>query len=302
VATRFRIFPVHVRRIASLTPNFVRVTLAGDELERFSSVGLDQRIKIVLPMAHGFTPVPEGVADWFTWWRDLPDGLRNPIRTYTVRAFRPDARELDIDFVAHGDTGPASRWVGSATIGSELQIVGPVVPESPDDLPDGAAEFALGVANRVMIAGDETAAPAICAILEALDAQTVGHVFIEIPTAADALPVSAPTGVEVVWVPRDGAQHGARMTSHVHSWAASYSAARARAVAAASGTVLEDVDVDRDILWEVPADAAGDDVYAWIAGEAACVKEIRRHLVRGVGIDRRSVAFMGYWRHGRPEN
>ena len=290
---------MRVARIVPLTPNFVRVTLSGDELERFSSVGLDQRIKIVLPLDHGFTPMPDGVVDWFTWWRDLPDELRNPIRTYTVRAFRPDARELDIDFVAHGDTGPASRWVGSAGIGSELQIVGPVVPESPDDLPDGAAEFALGVSNRVMIAGDETAAPAICAILEALDAQTVGHVFIEVPTAADALPVTAPSGVEVVWVPRDGAQHGARMTSHVHSWGRAYTASRA---VATGDVLLEDVDVDHDILWEVPADAAGDDVYAWIAGEAACVKEIRRHLVRGIGIDRRSVAFMGYWRHGRPEN
>ncbi|WP_349814885.1 SIP domain-containing protein [Curtobacterium sp. MCJR17_043] len=36
-------------------------------------------------------------------------------------------------------------------------------------------------------------------------------------------------------------------------------------------------------------------------GEAGCVKELRRHLVRGVGLDRKQVAFMGYWRHGKAE-
>ena len=41
--------------------------------------------------------------------------------------------------------------------------------------------------------------------------------------------------------------------------------------------------------------------YAWIAGEAGVVKEMRRYLVRDVGIDRKQVAFMGYWRQGKAE-
>ena len=67
--------------------------------------------------------------------------------------------------------------------------------------------------------------------------------------------------------------------------------------------MLEDVDVDSGILWEVPAEttaATGSSgVYAWLAGEAAVVKALRRHLVQTAGIDRRSVAFMGYWREGK---
>ena len=63
--------------------------------------------------------------------------------------------------------------------------------------------------------------------------------------------------------------------------------------------------VDRDDeyeLWDVPPEAAAvDGVYAWVAGEAGVVKELRRFLVRDVGVDRRAVAFMGYWRHGRSE-
>jgi len=301
VAAGYRTFSVSVARVTPLTPHFVRVTLHGDELALFSAVGLDQRIKVVLPIAgHGFTDLPDDGTDWFTAWRNLPDELRNPIRTYTVRSFRPGLRELDIDFVDHGDIGPASRWVGQATVGDELRIVGPTVPDSPADLPNGAAEFAPGAAQRVLLAGDETAAPAICAILEALDAGTVGHVFIEVPTDLDRLPVTAPAGVEITWIARNGADHGRHMTDHVHQWANAYRAARDARVAVAADAFV-DVDVDHAILWEIPQDRCDDDVYAWIAGEAGCVKELRRHLVRGVGMDRRSVAFMGYWRRGKAE-
>ncbi|MFR0656789.1 SIP domain-containing protein, partial [Pantoea sp. SIMBA_079] len=64
---------------------------------------------------------------------------------------------------------------------------------------------------------------------------------------------------------------------------------------------LDDVDVDNDILWET-AEAVPAGFYAWIAGESAAVKTLRRLLVRGHGIDRSRVAFMGYWRLGRAEN
>ncbi|MFJ6170159.1 siderophore-interacting protein [Curtobacterium sp. NPDC092190] len=303
VAARYRVFSVRVAAVSALTPSFVRVTLTGDALADFSAVGLDQRIKVVLPIpGHGFSDLPDS-DDWYGAWRALPDAQRNPLRTYTVRSFRPDARELDIDFVAHGDTGPASRWVSSCRVGDELRIVGPAVPSSPAELPSGAAEFAPGSATRILLAGDETAAPAICAILEALDVATVGHVFIEVPTDADRLPVSAPAGVEVRWIARNGASHGVRMTDQVHAWAAEVTTGAASVAEPVRGAVdLADVDVDEQVLWDVPAALDERPVYAWIAGEAGCVKELRRHLVRGVGLDRRQVAFMGYWRHGKAEH
>lgn len=293
---------MRVLRIRPLTPHFVRVTLTGPALADFAAVGLDQRIKVVLPLPEtGYASVPDDEGDWFAAWRALPDALRNPIRTYTVRSFRPGAHELDVDFVDHGDIGPASRWVGAARVGDELRVVGPVVAPGTrpgGEVARGAAAFAPGTARQVMIAGDETAAPAICAILEALDAGTVGHVFIEVPTDADRLPVVAPRGVEVTWLARNGADHGVPMTEQVRSWADAHQASR---VAAATATAT-DVERDDDLLWDVPTDDRVDgSVYAWIAGEAGCVSELRRHLVRGAGIDRRSVAFMGYWRRGRAE-
>ncbi|MQS10694.1 SIP domain-containing protein, partial [Streptomyces alkaliphilus] len=66
---------------------------------------------------------------------------------------------------------------------------------------------------------------------------------------------------------------------------------------------LEDVDVDASILWEVPGLLDEETVlYAWLAGEASAIKTLRRHLVADLGVDRRAVAFMGYWREGRAES
>ena len=83
-----------------------------------------------------------------------------------------------------------------------------------------------------------------------------------------------------------------------------------------AGPEPEDVNVDVDILWETPARMETADIsasknpgmpagampfYAWMAGEAAVIKDLRRYLVRDVGIDRKQVAFMGYWRQGKAE-
>jgi NADPH-dependent ferric siderophore reductase len=64
---------------------------------------------------------------------------------------------------------------------------------------------------------------------------------------------------------------------------------------------VDDVDVDTELLWDSPLDPDTGDFYAWIAGEAAGVKALRRYLVSEVGIARSNVAFMGYWRAGRAE-
>ena len=64
---------------------------------------------------------------------------------------------------------------------------------------------------------------------------------------------------------------------------------------------VDDVDVDTELLWDSPVDPTTGDFYAWIAGEAATVKALRRHLVSDLGVARSNVAFMGYWRRGRSE-
>ncbi|TBL34562.1 siderophore-interacting protein, partial [Verrucosispora sp. SN26_14.1] len=70
---------------------------------------------------------------------------------------------------------------------------------------------------------------------------------------------------------------------------------------ASGGQLVDDVDVDRAILWEVPDALPSTPLYAWLAGEAGVIRTLRRHLVAECGLDRRAVAFMGYWRHGRAD-
>ena len=298
----YRTYRTTVARREQLSPNFLRMTLTGPDLVHFGTAGLDQRIKLVLPLSDGsFTDVGQfdesvGMMEWYRRWRELPDETRNPIRTYTIRAVRPETREIDVDFVLHGTEGPASAWASAAGPGAPLVVIGP--DARADET--GGLEWNPGDAGSVLIAGDETAVPAICAIVESLPAHVTGSVYIEVPTEADALPLTAPEGVAVRWLARGSAAHGLRLSAAVHAWGETRVAETTTSAAdAPAGTELADPNED-EVLWEVPEASVGS-CYAWLAGEASTITALRRHLVRGLGIDRRSVAFMGYWRRGRAE-
>ena len=148
----------------------------------------------------------------------------------------------------------------------------------------------------LLLAGDETAVPALASILGGLPATARGEAVLEVPRADDVLDLAAPAGVALTWLARDGAAPGSRLVPAVSA------AAGRLATAHAAPQPLEDVDVDATILWEVPEPpptASGP--YAWLAGEAGAIRTLRRHLVNERGWDRRTVAFMGYWRIGRAE-
>ncbi|MFI6512533.1 siderophore-interacting protein [Streptosporangium sp. NPDC050855] len=295
----YRCHDVRVVRVARLSPSFLRITFGGEDLAGFADHGFDQRIKVILPLPDGgITPLGDD-ADWYRRWRALPDELRNPIRTYTARAVRPHLRELDVDFVLHGESGPASRWATRAAPGDRVLVVG---PNAAHPGPTGGQEWAQPAgATHLLLAGDETAVPAITSIVESLSGAVPATALLEVPEAADELPLDLPPGVRVVWLPREGARHGDLLVPAVHEVLRTLVPPAAAPAGPATGG-LEDVDVDAEILWEVPESSPGEGLYAWLAGEAAVVKLLRRHLVQEVGIDRSSVAFMGYWRLGRSEN
>ncbi|MFD1714078.1 siderophore-interacting protein [Amnibacterium flavum] len=297
----YRPYRVRVARIQRLSSTFLRVTFSGPDLDVFGTDGLDQRIKLVLPIPGiGFSDF--GVDDeevlaegsWYLRWRQLPDHARNPIRTYTVRSIRPDDNEIDVDFVCHGDSGPASSWVTRARVGDPLVIVG---PDARSENAKEGIEFKPGAARRILLAGDETALPAISAILGSLPAGTRAHAVIEVPHVDDWTPLADSPDVTVSWLVRDRSAGRSQLAETVRAWYA-----RECEASSDSPDELDDVDIDQTILWETPAEAPIDSLYAWIAGEASMVKEIRRYLVRDCGIHRRQVAFMGYWREGRSED
>ncbi|MGL4257000.1 MAG: siderophore-interacting protein, partial [Microbacterium sp.] len=227
---------------------------------------------------------------------DIPTATRSPLRTYTVRRVDAIARRVVVDFVVHHDAGPAGSWAEHAAVGQQIVIVG------PDERSEGSRlglDWHPGTARRVLLAGDETAAPAISGILESLDGTYEVDAFIEVPTDADRLALDLPESFRVTWLARDGHEHGAVLGEAVSAWTAASGDVLARA-AAPRVQELVDVDVDVDLLWDSPEDSEGE-FYAWIAGEAAMVKGLRRHLVQGCGVDRKRVAFMGYWRLGQSE-
>ncbi|GAA2232019.1 siderophore-interacting protein [Herbiconiux moechotypicola] len=316
-ALPFRLFEVELVRRTVLSPNFVRFTFSGADLDRFADNGYDQRIKLLFPITgSSVASLVESQADWYTAWRELPDDERPPMRTYTIRAVRPASREIDVDIVLHGLTGVATAWGSTAPLGSTLVICG---PNADFDGPHGGIDFHLPpTAARVLVAGDETALPAIANIIEKLPADARGCVLVEVPDAGDAAALPAHPGLEVIVVGRDHGAHGEALQPLVHEHAgrllaeheaeASVAAAAAAAAAAADSVSVDELDaldVDHDLLWEVPeADqgaTAAVPLYAWLAGEAGTIKALRRHLVAERGIDRKAVAFMGYWRHGRVE-
>ena len=305
----WRLYDVTVARVERLSPTFLRVTFVGDDLDDFASGGLDQRIKLVLPAAEGgYGHLVRG-GDWYTAWRALPEEHRCVLRTYTVRSVRGGIpglpAEVDVDFALHGETGPAARWALAARPGDQVVVMG---PNGRHGGPYGGIEFTPGAgADTFLVVGDETATPAVSAILEhlatrAADGHAVkGEVLLEVPCADDVLDLVVPTGVTLTWVVRDGAPHGERLVPLVQ-------AASARILdGCRGGEEPPEVDIDGELLWEVPVDDAGSPLaptaplYAWLAGEASVIRTLRRHLVRDCGIDRKAVAFMGYWRLGRAE-
>ncbi|MFK3979737.1 siderophore-interacting protein [Micromonospora sp. NPDC050397] len=296
-------FAVRVSRVQRLSPTFVRVTVSGESLAGFAGHGYDQRINLIFPLpGEDAGTLPTG-PDWVERWQAVPVERRPPLRTYTVRAFRPDRRELDLDFVLHGVAGPASRWATEARPGDPLTVIGPVAGH-PGPFND-VAWAPPAHAGRLLLAADEAAVPAASAIVEMLGPHNRATVVLEVPEPADVLDLTVPDGVRLVWLARS---RGERLGPVVRELVADLvpvaaAAGPAREPRLASGATPEEP--DEDDLWEVPTseETVGrpDGFYAWLAGESGAVVGMRRHLVGERGMDRRAVAFMGYWRRGRAQ-
>lgn len=303
----YRLFRVRVVEVSSPTPAFIRVVFGGAELDAFEYVGIDQRIKVLLPNAAGAVPVPaDGEGDWYSQWLALPDDVRPTMRTYTPRRLErgEHGTTVSIDFAWHEDPGPAAAWAAGAQVGDEAGMVGPNAEF--DGVTRAVGWLPPADARHHLIVGDETAFPAIAGILETLDDSHDVQVIVEADDARDVELLAAPEHARVRVLERAGRPHGEALVESV----AALADPRFGGTASAE---LEDVDVDTTVLWEVPGvdpdtglPLAVDDrsarAYAWLAGEAGAIKRIRRTLVTDRGMPRDTVAFMGYWRHGRPEN
>ncbi|MFC6355991.1 siderophore-interacting protein [Luethyella okanaganae] len=259
-----RVLRLEVLRSERVSPSFQRVTVGGDGLRHFAPMGYDQWFRMFLPRAGqaDYRLPTRTSALWYAQWLATPSDKRPDCRNYTVRAIRPEAGELDIDFVLHtppGEwhvTGVAASWALAAQPGAPLGLLDQGTMYSPHASADGS-----------MIVADETGLPAVEGILRTLPRDTGGDAVVEIPDAADRRDLGEPTGFTVHWVVRadhhdPGATPGAATLEYIRGL-------------------------------PIPSPQR----YVFAIGESSLVTGVRRHLV-AAHVPKEHIHFSGYWRAG----
>jgi NADPH-dependent ferric siderophore reductase len=251
---RIPVHPAVVRSSHALTPRMRRVTLGGEGLDGFGSRdAADERVKLLLsPSGDGGPVLPRIDERGYRY----PPGAERPVsRTFTVRRYDPVAAELVIDIARHD--GWAADWAARARAGEAVGIAGPT-----------GGYGAASSEGRHLLAGDETALPAIATILERLPAAANAEVVVEIGERSAEQALTSRATVRSRWLVRDpGAPAGARLV---------------RALC--------------DLEWgrEPPR--------VWAAGEALAMRAIRRHLRDELRLARDRYQVVGYWRDSLNED
>ncbi|WP_333766904.1 siderophore-interacting protein [Streptomyces sp. IBSBF 2435] len=259
------------RRMLSLTvqeseqpsPHFMTVTLGGEDVQHLEWAGFDQAGRLFFADPNDdatevFLPSSERWILQLT----LQAGKQRPrVRTYSIRRFRPEASAFDIEISLHADdspgsVGPGTRWARTAEPGTRVAFLDEGHSYTP----------APGAAWQLLV-GDESALPAILAILEQSAANLPAEVFLEVPSSDDIRSdITAPAGSIVHWLPRTDAS------------------------AKPGALALDAVKTAR-----LPEGH----FYTFTAGETSLATGIRRHLVGERSVAKSDIAFRGYFSHGR---
>jgi len=292
----YRLFDVTLLRKAQLSPSLCRFTFGGPDVAGMHTCAPDQRVKVFFPDAAG-NPPSLSPDTWLADYQAMNPAVRPPRRTYTIRALRSSDAEVDIDFVLHGSTGPASRWALSTMAGDKLQIVAPDARFEGD--PGGYEWRPPQPLDRLLLLADETALPAVAEILEELACTArppATEVHLEVPTVGDCLTLPTWPSLRLHWAVREGTPcaPGAFLIDAAHTAEVPPGLRTTDA-----DTSLPDVDIDQTILWETQAQPRDGAFYAWVAAEAGAVKAIRHHLLQEIGLPRSATNLMGYWRLGQ---
>lgn len=237
---------IRLLRATDLTPHLRRLTFPGPDLTRFAS-GDDLHVRLYFP--------PPGCAEP-DWPRPGPDGRtlwpvdekRPEPRYYTLRRIDPLTGEVDIDFVMHADAGPGADFAARADVGARLGMAGPI-------------GRTVTPAAWTLLAGDETALPAITRILEMLPRDAHGRALIEVAGPDEEIPLAGPPGLAVTWLHRGMAPAGYP-------------------------------DRLRPALTEI---ALPENAFVWIGCEFALAKAMRRHFEKTLGLPRERSLIVGYW-------
>lgn len=260
--------PVHsfdVVRTEHVTPHMVRVVLGGNGFDTFvPNQFTDAYCKVLFLRDDVDVPALPTPLTLDTF-QSLPPDRQPVIRTLTVRSADRDKREIAIDFVVHGEHGVAGPWALKAQPGQPVYLMGP----SGAYAPDPSADWHL-------LAGDESALPAIAASLETLPAGAVARVFVEVSGPDDEIELRTAADLDVYWIYRGGR----------------------------ADLVLEDRAGDHAPLIAAVKEARwlSGQVQVFIHGEAqAVMHNLRPYIRKQRGVDAKWASISGYWRRGRTE-
>lgn len=279
---------LQVRRVEHVTPRLLRVTLAGEDLEGFTSAAFDDHVKVFFPAPGQDKPDLPQLGPNGPTGPGGPDATDTPPaarRDYTPRRYDPATRELDIEFALHGH-GPAAEWAAQAKPGQYLGIGGP-----------RGSMVMEGDFDGYLMVGDETALPAIARRLDELPAGARVCVVAEVANAQEEQTFKTLADLTVRWVHRGASDDAAHDAAHDTAHDATHDAAAGKAAAgdAAIGQAAAG-DAVVAALRDVPLPDG--DIYAWVAAESSVAKAVRAYLVGERGLNKAWVKAAGYWRRG----
>jgi len=169
---------LEVRKVERVTPNYVRVTLGGDDLAGYSSLAYDDHSKLFFPAAGVAAPVFPGEGEAI-------------MRDYTPRRYDAERGELVFEFALH-EGGPASDWAAQAKPGMFLGVGGP------------RGSFVVeGGFDWYLLIGDESGLPSIARRLEELPKTAKAVVVVEVANGAEQQELTAPDDTKIYWIHRD---------------------------------------------------------------------------------------------------
>lgn len=192
-----------VKEKVYITPHYIRIILTGN-VGVFKDAVLGDNNKIFVP-PNGAKKVQmryfdEAKQEWILPSKDVLPHMR----TYTHRAIDLNKKELSIDFVDHGDSGPASSWARNAETGDELGVA--MKLNNKELFPK---------VEWYMLVGDATAIPVLSVILEGLPATAKGICIIEVHGEEDKQSLKTDAEIEFIWMYNAHSENGSKLSFEV---------------------------------------------------------------------------------------